>query len=116
VCSVAAIYFKQFKEVFVFSFVSLFTAFVVCLPWAFVIASREPDFWNYFFWVEHIQRFMANNAQNKSPFWFYIPILLAAVLPWLGYLFVRYDTHGSKRVTYLFSIMVYRAICFFQYY
>ncbi|MEX0423966.1 lipid IV(A) 4-amino-4-deoxy-L-arabinosyltransferase [Providencia rettgeri] len=87
VCSVAAIYFKQFKEVFVFSFVSLFTAFVVCLPWAFVIASREPDFWNYFFWVEHIQRFMANNAQNKSPFWFYIPILLAAVLPWLGYLF-----------------------------
>lgn len=87
VCSVTSIYFKQFKEVFVFSFVSLFTAFLVCLPWAFVIASREPDYWNYFFWVEHIQRFMASNAQNKSPFWFYIPILLAAVLPWLGYLF-----------------------------
>ncbi|HEM8294168.1 MULTISPECIES: lipid IV(A) 4-amino-4-deoxy-L-arabinosyltransferase [Providencia] len=87
VCSVAGIYFKKFKDVFVFSFVSIFTAFVVCLPWAFVIASREPDFWRYFFWVEHIQRFMADNAQNKSPFWFYIPIMMAAVLPWLGYLF-----------------------------
>ncbi|EPL6456729.1 MULTISPECIES: lipid IV(A) 4-amino-4-deoxy-L-arabinosyltransferase [Providencia] len=87
VCSIAGIYFKKFKEVFVFSFVSIFTAFLVCLPWAFVIASREPDFWRYFFWVEHIQRFMANNAQNKSPFWFYIPIMMAAVLPWLGYLF-----------------------------
>ncbi|EPL9571048.1 lipid IV(A) 4-amino-4-deoxy-L-arabinosyltransferase [Providencia rettgeri] len=87
VCSIAGFYFKKFKEVFVFSFVSIFTAFVVCLPWAFVIASREPDFWRYFFWVEHIQRFMADNAQNKSPFWFYIPIMMAAVLPWLGYLF-----------------------------
>lgn len=87
VCSIAGVYFKKFKEVFVFSFVSIFTAFVVCLPWAFVIASREPDFWRYFFWVEHIQRFMSDNAQNKSPFWFYIPIMMAAVLPWLGYLF-----------------------------
>ncbi|MGG4610048.1 lipid IV(A) 4-amino-4-deoxy-L-arabinosyltransferase [Providencia sp. Me31A] len=86
VCSLTAIYFKKFKEVFVFSFVSIFTAFVVCLPWSFVIASREPDFWNYFFWVEHIQRFMSHDAQNKSPFWFYIPIICAAVLPWLGYL------------------------------
>ncbi|WP_369309746.1 lipid IV(A) 4-amino-4-deoxy-L-arabinosyltransferase [Providencia rettgeri] len=87
VCSIVGIYFKKFKEVFVFSFVSIFTVFIVCLPWAFMIASREPDFWRYFFWVEHIQRFMADNAQNKSPFWFYIPIMMAAVLPWLGYLF-----------------------------
>ncbi|MCW2256515.1 4-amino-4-deoxy-L-arabinose transferase [Providencia alcalifaciens] len=82
-----SIYYKQFKEVFFFSFVSLCTMFIVCLPWAIIIASREPDYWHYFFWVEHVQRFMADNAQNRSPFWFYIPILIAAVLPWLGYLF-----------------------------
>lgn len=105
VCSVTAIYFKQFKEVFVFSFVSLFTAFVVCLPWAFVIASREPDFWNYFFWVEHIQRFMANNAQNKSPFWFYIPILLAAVLPWLGYLFGALRHAWQQKGLHIYFLM-----------
>ena len=86
VCSVAAIYFKQLKDVFCFSFVSIFTAFLICLPWAFAIAIREPDYWNYFFWVEHIQRFMSSNAQNKSPIWFYVPILLVAVIPWLGYL------------------------------
>ncbi|WP_336298932.1 lipid IV(A) 4-amino-4-deoxy-L-arabinosyltransferase [Providencia sp. PROV110] len=105
VCSLAAVYFKQFKEVFVFSFVSIFTAFVICLPWAFVIASREPDYWNYFFWVEHIQRFMADNAQNKSPFWFYIPILLAAVLPWLGYLFGAIHYAWRQKGIYLYFLL-----------
>ena len=31
--------------------------------------------------VEHIQRFMSKEAQNLSPFWFFIPILFAGVLP-----------------------------------
>lgn len=82
-----SIYYKQFKEVFCFAFVSLFAMFIVCLPWAIMVASREPDYWHYFFWVEHVQRFMSDNAQNSSPFWFYVPILIAGVLPWLGYLF-----------------------------
>ncbi|HGI5214560.1 TPA: lipid IV(A) 4-amino-4-deoxy-L-arabinosyltransferase [Providencia alcalifaciens] len=86
VCSVSAIYFKKLKEICLYALVSIFVATLVCLPWALTIASLEPDFWSYFFWVEHIQRFMADNAQNKSPFWFYVPILVAAVLPWLGYL------------------------------
>ena len=84
---VSAIYFRQFKDVFLFSFVALCSAFLVSLPWVFMIANREADYWNYFFWVEHVQRFMSKDAQNSSPFWFYIPILLAGLLPWLGYFF-----------------------------
>ncbi|EPW3171893.1 lipid IV(A) 4-amino-4-deoxy-L-arabinosyltransferase [Providencia stuartii] len=100
-----SIYYKQFKEVFCFAFVALCSMFIVCLPWAIMIASREPDYWRYFFWVEHVQRFMSENAQNRSPFWFYIPIMLAAVLPWLGYFFASLINSVRQKGLHLYFLL-----------
>jgi 4-amino-4-deoxy-L-arabinose transferase len=58
-------------------------AAVVVLPWAVLIQLREPDFWRYFFWVEHIQRFTAENAQHAQPFWYYFEWLPLAGWPWV---------------------------------
>jgi len=65
------------------AWVPLIAAFLVVLPWGILIHRREPDFWNYFFWVEHVARFTSpRGGQHPEPFWFYIPILIGGAMPW----------------------------------
>ncbi|WP_131698211.1 lipid IV(A) 4-amino-4-deoxy-L-arabinosyltransferase [Pseudomonas sp. JAI120] len=61
-------------------------AVLVCLPWVLAVHTQEPDFWRFFFWNEHIRRFSADNAQHVRPWWFFLPIMAVACLPWAGLL------------------------------
>ncbi len=72
----------RWRMLFSWFWMPIAVAALVALPWALAVHAREPDYWHYFFWVEHIQRFSGDEAQHVEPFWFYVPVLMAGALPW----------------------------------
>ncbi|WP_122282743.1 lipid IV(A) 4-amino-4-deoxy-L-arabinosyltransferase [Pseudomonas syringae group genomosp. 3] len=73
---------RRLAELLRFGPLAIVVAVLVCLPWALAVHLQEPDYWRYFFWHEHIRRFAGDNAQHAQPWWFYLPLLIAACLPW----------------------------------
>lgn len=56
---------------------------VVVLPWYLLVGWQHPDFWRYFIWHEHIQRFLTPQIHAGEPVYFYLGVLLAGFLPWV---------------------------------
>ena len=53
------------------------------LPWYVLCARRNPDFFRVFLVEHNFKRFFTPEFQHIQPFWYYIPILLIAFLPWM---------------------------------
>lgn len=77
---------RQLGELLRWGPLAVLVALAVAAPWALAVHRQAPDFWNFFFWNEHIRRFAATDAQHARPFWFYLPVLLLGCLPWSGLL------------------------------
>ena len=73
---------RRFKGLLNSLWIPALFAVIVSLPWAVLIPLREPDFWNFFFWHEHIKRFISDGAQHKESFWYFFKLLPLAILPW----------------------------------
>jgi 4-amino-4-deoxy-L-arabinose transferase-like glycosyltransferase len=55
---------------------------VFALPWYVLCALRNPDFVRVFLIAHNIERYLTPVFQHEQPFWFFGPVLLAAVVPW----------------------------------
>ena len=100
----------RFKELFIMPWIPIAGAVLVALPWAVLIHLKEPDFWHYFFWNEHIKRFLSDSAQHRQTFMYFFLVLPAAALPW-AFLFPA-AILGLKK-TGLKSPMIRYAACWF---
>jgi 4-amino-4-deoxy-L-arabinose transferase-like glycosyltransferase len=55
----------------------------VSLPWYFLCYLRNGrQFLQVFFWQQQFERFRSPALEHAQPWWFYIPVLLAGLLPW----------------------------------
>jgi 4-amino-4-deoxy-L-arabinose transferase len=74
---------RRLRELLTFGPLAIVVAVLVCLPWVLTVHIREPDYWRFFFWHEHIRRFAGEDAQHAEPWWYYLPLLIAACVPWV---------------------------------
>jgi 4-amino-4-deoxy-L-arabinose transferase-like glycosyltransferase len=64
----------------------LLVFFAIAAPWFILVGLRNPEQPHFFFIHEHFERFLTTGHRREGAWWYFVPLLLAGVLPWLGLL------------------------------
>jgi 4-amino-4-deoxy-L-arabinose transferase-like glycosyltransferase len=94
-----ALFTKQWRAAFRLLHPAAIATFcLTALPWYILCARRNPDFFRIFIVEHNFKRFLTPEFQHIQPFWYYVPILLIAVLPWtLGLLWAAWTRLSARR-------------------
>jgi 4-amino-4-deoxy-L-arabinose transferase-like glycosyltransferase len=78
-----ALFTKRWRDAFRFFHAAALASFcLTALPWYILCARRNPDFFRIFIIEHNFKRYLTPEFQHIQPFWFYLPIVLLALLPW----------------------------------
>ena len=56
---------------------------LVALPWYIAVQLRNPEFFRVFILEHNFSRFGTNRYHHPQPIWFYVPVVIVALLPWI---------------------------------
>lgn len=73
--------FGLWKRLHLFSGIALFMA--IAAPWFIAVSIANPEFFHFFFIHEHFERFLTKTHGRYEPWWWFIPVLAAGILPWI---------------------------------
>jgi 4-amino-4-deoxy-L-arabinose transferase-like glycosyltransferase len=94
----------------------LLVFFAITVPWFVLVWLKNPEHPYFFFIHEHFQRFTTKVHHREGPWYYFIPILLLGILPWLGSFFQSLwhardtETSGFKPKT---MMLVWAGFIFF---
>jgi 4-amino-4-deoxy-L-arabinose transferase-like glycosyltransferase len=54
----------------------------IALPWYCAVQVRHPEFFREFILEHNLGRFSKNLYHHTEPFWYYLPVVALALLPW----------------------------------
>lgn len=91
------------KRLFLSPAILLF--FLICVPPFYLVCKKNPDFFYFFFIQEHFLRYSTKMHDRYAPFWFFIPIIIGGLFPWLGGLFVSYKNYFSKKDENIYLVL-----------
>jgi len=80
-----ALFTKRWRDAFrLLHPVAIASFCLTALPWYILCARRNPEFFRVFIIEHNFKRFLTPEFQHIQPFWYYGPILLVALFPWVG--------------------------------
>jgi 4-amino-4-deoxy-L-arabinose transferase-like glycosyltransferase len=58
----------------------------IAAPWHILAAQHHPQWAHFYFVHEHWERFTTTEHGRVQPWWFFAPIVLLGLFPWVGFL------------------------------
>lgn len=62
----------------------LLVFFAITAPWFILVSRANPEFLHFFFIHEHWERFTSKVHNRSGPWYYFIPLLIVGIFPWLG--------------------------------
>jgi 4-amino-4-deoxy-L-arabinose transferase-like glycosyltransferase len=56
--------------------------FAIVLPWFVAVQHENPTFFREFFLEHNLERFATNRYEHRGPIWYYIVVVVLALMPW----------------------------------
>jgi len=66
----------------------VFVFVAVAAPWYIAVQLRNPEFFRIFIIEHNLARFGSDLYHHTQPFWFYIPVVALALVPWVAFVAV----------------------------
>jgi 4-amino-4-deoxy-L-arabinose transferase-like glycosyltransferase len=57
--------------------------FLISAPWFIAVSIANPEFAQFFFIHEHFERYTSEVHKREGPVYYFVPVLLLGVCPWL---------------------------------
>jgi len=95
-----ALFTKKWREAFrLLHPIAIASFCAAALPWYILCARRNPDFFRIFIIEHNFKRYLTPEFQHIQPFWYYVPVVLVAFLPWTAVLLWATFTGGRRLFT-----------------
>ncbi len=72
---------------------------VIVAPWFVLVQQHNPEFFHFFFIVQQFRRYLTPEQQRPGAFYFFVPVLLIGLLPWLSLCFqsIRHAVRAPRQ-------------------
>ncbi|MBC8768540.1 glycosyltransferase family 39 protein [Arenibacter sp. BSSL-BM3] len=88
--------FKRSSKINIHHILGISLCLILGSSWYVMVVLGNPGLWDYFIEKQLLSRMAYKSFNRSKPFWFYIPLIIALVLPWWWIIPHQFKKKGKK--------------------